>query len=294
MANKKAKSKAKPKTTASKAKKTKAPINKRTTTRVVSAKTVATETKPTKAAKGNVFKRFLSYTLMPNTIRMMALELLGAFVLATTFVLTQGHPMYMMFSVVAVYLVFSHLTGGAFNPALSFGQWITRKICGAAVVLQVIAQFLGGMLALVVLQAFIGAAGADSSYNSAQLLTMQEVLAGKEWYLFAAEMVGTMLVALFLGRVVKAKASNRLEKALAMGAGMFAAMLLAGTVANYASGMSVLNPSILMTLQTFSQEFSGKSWVWLTSIYVIAPLLGGALGYVLSDLLQEKESAKLH
>ena len=100
--------------------------------------------------------RFVNYTLMPNTIRMIVLELLGAFMLAVTFVLTQGHPMYMMFSVIAVFLVFSHTTGGSFNPALTFGQWITRKICGAAMILQIVAQS-GGMLALVVLNTFIGA-----------------------------------------------------------------------------------------------------------------------------------------
>ena len=289
MANKKAKTKAKPKT-AKKATKAKAPVNKRTTTRVVSAKTVLEEAKKTKAQEGNIFKRFIDYTLMPNTIRMIALELLGVFVLATTFILTQGHPMYMMFSVIAVFLVLSHVTGGAFNPALSFGQWITRKICGAAMIVQIVAQFLGGMLALVVLQAFVGAAaGADSAYGPTQLFTMQEVLAGKEWFLFAAEVVGTMLVALFLGRIAKAKSNNKLEKSLAIGAGVFAAMLLSGTVATYATGMSVLNPSILMTLQAFPN----KNWVWLVSIYIIAPLIGGAIGYVASDLLQEKESAKI-
>ncbi|MGI6612651.1 MAG: aquaporin [Candidatus Nanosyncoccaceae bacterium] len=287
MANKKAKPKAKAKSkkTASKAKATKTPVNKRTTTRVVSAKTDAKEVK-----KGNIFMRFVNYTLMPNTIRMIVLELLGAFMLAVTFVLTQGHPMYMMFSVIAVFLVFSHATGGAFNPALTFGQWITRKICGAAMILQIVAQFLGGMLALVVLNAFIGAAaGAESAYGAIELFSMQEIMAGKEWYLFAAEVVGMIIIALALGRITKAKASNHLEKSLTVGCAVFAAMLLAGTAANYASGMSVLNPSILMTLQAFPH----KNWVWLVSIYVIAPLLGGAIGYVLTDLLQEKASTKV-
>ncbi len=289
MATKKAKSKAKPKSTskkaASKAKATKSPVNKRTTTRVVSAETVKKE-----AVKTNIFVRFINYTLMPNTIRMIVLELLGIFTLAVTFTLTQGHPMYMMFSVAAVFLALSHATGGAFNPALSFGQWITRKICGAAMILQIVAQFLGGMLALVVLNGFIGAAaGAESTYGAIELFKLSEVVAGKEWYLFAAEAVGMMIVALVLGRIAKAKASNRLEKSFAISGAVFAAMLLAGTAASYASGMTVLNPSILMTLQAFPS----KNWVWLVSIYVIAPLLGGAIGYVLSDLLQEKESTKV-
>ena len=88
---------------------------------------------------------------------------------------------------------------------------------------------------------------------------------------------------------MKAKQSNRMEKAMAIGAAGFAAMLLAGTLATYVGGMSVLNPSLLMSLKAFT----GETWVWVTSIYIIAPLIGGALGFVLAGLLEEQEKTKI-
>lgn len=274
MANKKAKSKTSKKKTA--------PVNKKTVTRVVSSKTVAKEAKEKTNNKANVFIRFFDYLLTPNTIRMIALELIGSLILAMSFVLTQGHPMYMIFVFIGVYTTLSYSTGGFFNPAFSFGAWVTRKISGAALIIQIIAQTLGVMLSLVTHNVFSHLLPDLSQFK------LKPIVEGNEWYIFGAEILGLMILALFLGRMMKRKANNS-EKAIALGFGIFTALLIAGAFANYASGMIVLNPSLLIQLHAFPSA----NWMWIISAYIIAPLIGGALGFLLADVLEEKASAKI-
>ena len=276
MATKKAKSK----TTKKKA----APVNKKTVTRVVSTKTIAEEAKTQKAetTQKNVFVRFFEYMLTPNTIRMIVLEMLGVFIIGLTYIFTQAHPMYLAFSMVGVYAALCHSNGGFFNPAFSFGAWITRKISGAAAILQIVAQALGAMLALIANNLFAAA------YGTVEQTELKTLATGKEWYVFAAELIGVVIFSLFLVRIINRKNSNSAEKGLAVGFGAFAALLVATTFTNFAGATSIINPSLLVLFQIKSN--TDGYWVWVLSAYVIAPLIGGVIGFLLGNSLEEKET----
>lgn len=296
MATKKAKpkSKAKAKT---KTKTVKTLVNKKTTTRVVKAKVAKKAKKPTtkvvaSKASGNVLIRFGRFLVQPSTIRMIVLELLGTFVLASIFLTLQGHPMYMMFAVVGVYLLLGNKTDGFFNPALSFGAWISRKLDGMKTIAQIVAQILGGMLSLVTFQTFLKGATEAADLVSGgsqgpQLFTLQALPAGKEWFVFAAEIIGMLIIGLFLARALASRRSV-VEKAIGMGMAIFVGAVVASSAASFIEGVTVLNPAFLTTLQAFSGEGIKETWAWIVSVYIVAPLIGGVIGFTLGNLLTDK------
>lgn len=293
MATKKAKPKSKAKT-----KTVKTPVNKKTTTRVVKAKTAKkAKAKPTtkvvaSKTSGNILVRFGRFLVQPSTVRMIVLELLGTFILASIFLTLQGHPMYMMFAVVGVYLLLGNKTDGFFNPALSFGAWINRKLDGMKTIAQIVAQALGGMLSLVTFQTFLKGASkaADMVSGGAQgpqLFTLQALPAGKEWFVFAAEIIGMLIIGLFLARALASRRSA-VEKAVGMGIAIFAGAVVASSAASFIEGATVLNPAFLTTLQAFSGEGIKETWAWIVSAYIVAPLIGGVIGFALGNLLTDK------
>jgi glycerol uptake facilitator-like aquaporin len=68
--------------------------------------------------------------------------------------------------------------------------------------------------------------------------------------------------------------------------GLYVAVLVAGTAAQYVGAAAIFNPALAGTLQALSFE------VWPLLIYVVTPLVGGVLGFALSDLMQS-ESEKV-
>lgn len=278
-----------------KSKKTKTtPVNKKTVTRVVSAKTAKKTVTAKATASGNIFQQFGRFLLEASTLRMAVIELLGVFAIASVFLASQGHPLYMMFAVIGVYLALGTATDGFFNPALTFGAWINRKLDGMKAIVQVVAQVLGGMLSLVTFQAFIKASAATAeevaggaAATSAQLVTLQPLEVGKEWYVFAAEIIGVLLISLVLARAIASKRSV-LEKAMSVGGAFLIATIIASTAAGYAKSATVINPSLLTTLQAFSGEKIKETWAWIVSVYIVAPLIGGVIGFFLGDTLKEE------
>ncbi len=154
---------------------------------------------------------------------------------------------------------------------------------------RIIAQLVGAMLAFVLLNWFIKAA--PEAGQQAQMLGPQApslpvlkdtIIKGKEWFMLVAELLGAIVFGLF---VAKSKTTNLTTKAITYGSAMFVALLLTGSLLQFTGGgMAVVNPAIALALQ----PFSGKDWVWVSAIYLVFPLIGGGLGYALARLKSEK------
>ncbi len=220
-----------------------------------------------------------------KTISMLFVEIVGATILALIFSATQGqNHIYMLFVLVGLATVLANYSQTFFNPIISFGAWIANKISAKKMVLTIIAQFLGVMLAVILLRTFMDAMGADKAVNAMtpkpELFKLPALKEGAEWFVLGSELIASFVFGLFFVQGWKEK--DNFKKGFVVGISMFAALIVGSILANYAQALSLVNPTYV--LLTLNQE-AKNLWQWIVPIYGIVPLLGGALGFLANELL---------
>jgi aquaporin Z len=213
----------------------------------------------------------------------MFAEFIGTFLLAA-FAVSQGNqPIVIFFAVIAIVLTVGHLSGAHINPAITFGAWITRKISTLNAIGYVIAQILGGMLALVVLNALLG--GMPGQQNPvtgqpmpAELFKSTQIVNSKEWFAIFASMLGTGIFGFAFASALREK-KEHIAAAFTIGGGLFLGMVIAGQIA-------ILNPALALTLQSFTDLKGDNVLTWTLAAYVVAPLIGSSIGFFLYDLFR--------
>ncbi len=212
-------------------------------------------------------------------------ELIGTFLLAGAFIAGQGQPIIVLFAIAGIVLLVGAMSGAHLNPAVTIGAWATRKITGLRALGYVVAQFLGAGLAFAVLNAFVqGAAPVNAEAQAfgqaaAALFQANPLPAGKEWYIFSAELLGTLIFGFAVANALREK-TDRLAAAFTIGLGIFVALLLAASASAYVGGSSIINPAVALSLGALKWE------LWPLAIYVLAPVIGGVVGFILHDTLQ--------
>src|SRR5436190_17064416 len=170
----------------------------------------------------------------------------------------------------AVALIFSPIgkrSGAHFNPAVTLTFWRLGRVKNWDAVFYVIAQFIGGIIGVLLVSAFASTELADPAVNYVATLPGPSGIG----IAFLAEFV----IAFVLMTVVLIVSNT---PSLARFTGLFAGMLVATYITFEApfSGMS-MNPA-----RTFSSAFVGHLWTGLW-IYFTAPLLAmqlAALAYL--------------
>jgi len=255
-------------------------------TNVTTVKSVST--------KSNV-QRF-SFSRTPLLAASIA-EFIGAFALAGIVLATQGASIYVLFTVVALTLIVGAVSGAHFNPAITLGALATKRIKATRALAYVVAQVLGALLALVVLNAFVSNAGEVSQQQAmygqsgVSLFKLSELPASKEWFVLAAEVIGALLFGFAFASATKER--SRSAAAWIVGGGLFVSLTLSSaltaavtTVANAANGAAplaaVLNPAVAVALQGVSFN------LWPILVYIVAPIVGAVIGFGLRDLLKEE------
>ena len=208
-------------------------------------------------------------------------EFIGTFLLAVAVIAGQGQPIIVLFALAGVVLLIGNLSGAHVNPAMSIAAWVTRKISGLRALGYVAAQFLGALAALGLLSAFVGGASASSSsaYGAPSLFVATALPAGKEWYVFFSELIGTAILGLAVANALTVVKEKRITSSLTVGLGIFVALLFAASAASYVGGSAIINPSVALSLQAL------KWTVWPLVVYVLAPIIGGIIGFILYDIL---------
>lgn len=267
---------------ASTAKKTPAK-KKPTTTKKTTVTTVkAVESKPVAAKKPATKQMKIAST--PLLAAIIA-EFIGTFLFAAIIVAGQGQPLVALFGLAGVVLTVGAISGAYVNPALVIGSWVTKRISGIRAAGYIVAQVLGAMLALVVLNAFANAAPAatDAAAMFAQtptLFTAAAIPEGHAWVLFATELIGTMIFGFAVANALSEK-KERTAAALTVGLGIFIALMIAGSAAVFVGGSAILNPAVAIALQAIN-----FSTVWPTVVYILGSTLGAVLGFALYNYLQ--------
>lgn len=269
--------------TTKKSAKTPAPSAKKTTTKVTTVK--AASSAPV-VAKTSPLRRLR--VKRESLVTASVAELIGTFLLAGTIIVTSGQPLFVMFAVVAIVLAIGAASGAYVNPALTIGALATRRIDIKRAAVYIVAQVLGALLALVVLTGFVNAApevsqqAAMYGQTSPELFAVNPVPEGKEWLVLSAELIGTVIFA--FGAAAAARQLQPIAKAFVVGGSLYLGLIIASTAAGYVSGSVVLNPAVAVSVQAFA-----KWELWPVMIYALTPLVGGVIGYALSDLLHAED-----
>lgn len=212
-------------------------------------------------------------------------ELVGTFILAGAVIALQGSVLLVAFALTVATLATITLSGGHLNPAITFAAWVTRRVSGWRALGYIVAQVLGGMLALLVAHALLPIQAADQTTGAAaQIFQIPALTAGKEWYIFFAQMLGTAVFGFAAASAAAYVRREKLAAAFVIGFGLYVGLLFAGS-------FGVLNPAVALAV-------GGLKWsVWPLAIFIVAPLVGAAVGMGLhklfnTDVLAVDELAK--
>lgn len=277
MATKKAASNAK------KSSNNKATSAKQTTTKVTTVKAV--ESRPVVREAATPRRRSFDFSRRPLVAALIA-EFVGTFIFAATVIAGQGQPILVFFALVGVVLAVGTLSRAYVNPALTIAAWVTRRMSALRALAYIVAQVLGAMLALVVLNAYVGHAAAPSAvdmYGSgAQLFKASALPEGKEWLILLAEVLGTAIFGFAVANATREK-KDRTAAAFTVGIGVFLGLMVAGSAAAFIGGSAILNPAVAVALQV---NFLN---VWTLAVYALGSTLGAIVGFALYDLLRTAE-----
>ena len=263
---------------------TKKPVKKRavssaakTTTKVTTAMSAPTAAAAVRNRRKFNFSRS---TLLSASLA----EFFGTFMLAAIVFASSGQAIIVLFAVMAIALAVGAVSGAHLNPAITLGAFVTRRINGVRALSYVVAQVLGAMLALVLINAYVSAAPEVSSQaamygqQSPEVFKLAELASGKEWLILGAELLGAALFA--FGFASATRERSRTAFALTIGGALFVALAVTGYLVSLVGmNVAVINPALALSLQ-------GLAWSWWPIfIYVVAPVVGGVIGFALRDLL---------
>ena len=280
MATKKAASTTK-KTTAKKS----APVKKQATTKVTTVKAV--EARPA-SAPAAATRRPMSLIGRINRAPLIAAliaEFIGTFLLAATVIAGQGQPILVLFALVGIALAIGALSGSYVNPALTIAGWVTKRLTGLRALGYVVAQILGAMLALVLLNSYVSSSASEASsmFQQATLFKAAALPAGKEGLVLGAELIGTAIFGFAFAAATR-MALDRTARSLTIGLGLYIGLMIAGSMAAVIGATAVLNPAVAVALQGISFNTA-----WPLAIYGLAAIVGATIGFLLHDFLASAE-----
>lgn len=146
------------------------------------------------------------------------------------------------------------MTGGHFNPAITFAFWTARKVKASKAIVYIAAQLLGGAAAYLLYTYFVGQHWQNSGHYAAKLL------------------VGEAVGALIFGFGFAAAVYQRAENGKA--AAVIGISLALGIIVASSASAGFVNPAVAL---------GARYWGWGT--YVLGPVLGAVIGVNLYNML---------
>ena len=284
-------------------------------TKIVSEKATTGKTNPVKeffARKGDPNENILTIFKDTKIIGAIIGEIIGTG-LVTAVALTLGlfNPLYLIFAYIGITAGVFALSGAHLNPLVTAGMMASRRVSAIRGVLYIIAQLIGAWLGFLIVSAFYHA-GIDSGNISAETtllptLTAADGLAANVegfsffWPITMIEFIGAIIIAFFFARALDYKRGAFTFAAVVAG-GVFLAMLFAVVVSGNFLGIQqnvfIMNPAaafmygLLPTSAEGMDSLFGQLMPMLVT-YVIFPIVGGVLGFYLSDFANKLSGKEL-
>lgn len=191
------------------------------------AKTTVITRKVAPSTKQNKLKLKKPDTKLPShTINIVLAEAIGTFVLTLVILYSVASttlPLYVGLAFAALILIIGNISGSHLNPAVTFGLWTARKLKTVLVPFYWAAQLLGGVAAVVLINALSGGSFSVHFDNFA------EFSAG----VFAVELIGTAIFLFGLTAVVSRLDLSNSVKALGIGLSLAVGMVVSTSLMPY-------------------------------------------------------------
>ena len=205
-----------------------------------------------------------------ENIAMVVAEFIGTFTLASVVLAMIGRTSFPFFAAVAagmtlglMTLIIGNSSGAHLNPAVSIGLWWIRQLQAVKALVFIVAQMLGGLVALTLNEYLLG----DSLQSRAGDTFDAKVL--------VAEVVGTALFTFGVTAAIS-QGFQGLKRAVTVGGSLSLGII----VATFASN-GLLNPAVALGVQ---------SWSWA---YAGGPVAGALVGVSLYTLLYAPRPARV-
>lgn len=214
-------------------------------------------------------------------------EILGTLFI-TTIILTLGlyQLLYLFLILTVVYIAIRKLSGANLNPIITVGMMATRRMSVIRGILYLLAQVVGAWLGLTIVSIFLNTSGSET-----KLPGMTATPDGKFWIISMLEFTGAAIIGYFYARSQAIKKNPATFGLLAAGGTLIALIFVYIITANFFSldGTFMLNPAIALMYQILPQSANGVGellgGIGLALLtYVIFPMIGGVLGFYLSDV----------
>lgn len=297
------------------------------TKKVTTAKAEKVGTAKTKivSEKKNPVKEFFARKGDPNENILTIFKdtrIIGAIIgevvgtgLVTAVALTLGllNPLYMILAYIGITAAVFALSGAHLNPTITVGMMASRRVSAIRGILYIIAQLLGAWLGFMIISGFMNAGIASGNITAeyAALPTLtpaSELTAATEgfsffWPIVMIEFIGAIIIAFFFARALEFK-RGAFTFAAVVSSGVFLALLFGILVSgNFfripeGSTVAIMNPAaafmygVLPSGADGFDSLMGQLWPMLVT-YVIFPLIGGVLGFYLSDFANKLSGKEL-
>lgn len=196
-------------------------------------------------------------------------------------------PLFLGLGAICVYLAVVGLSGANLNPLITVGMMATRRMSAIRGVLYILAQLLGGWLAMIVVNAF--RIGSGSTIN---MPTMNALEGDTFWAIALIELFGAVVLAFFFARALRFARKNPLAFAMTVASGLVLIDIIAYVISQgffVMSGSYMFNPvaalmhQILPTTADNLGELAQAAGLAVAA-YVLVPMVGGVIGFYLSDI----------
>lgn len=257
-----------------------------TTTSTVKANTAENPLKGFFARKYDTNENILTIFKTPKIWGALLGEVIGT-MLFVMLMLTLGvQPLYIIFGALCIYVVIFGISGANLNPLVTAGMMATRRMSAIRGVLYMLAQLLGAWIGLLLINAFRLGSGTASD-----LPMMTEVTGEAFWAVALVELLGAVVIAFCFARALKYGRKSPLTFGLVVTSGITLAVIFGIVIAQSFFSMQssfVFNPVVALMYQilpTAADNFGELAQLAGLAIaaYVIFPIVGGIVGFYLSD-----------
>ena len=203
-------------------------------------------------------------------------EFLGTAALTAVILVGSGSPLIAAMAVIVLVVIFAKVSGGHFNPAVTIGLLLARHIPVWRAAGFIVAQTLGAILALTIVNKFIttGTPVIDQSTGEAMTHAFAVRLPDGHWEQFFAEALGSLIFGLGIGSIAFGKKEG-IDAGIAAGLALFAGLVVATL-----GSAAVLNPAVALGVSAYTSD----GWTWLA--YIGGPIVGMTAGIWLFKLMQ--------
>ncbi|HET6198733.1 MAG TPA: aquaporin [Candidatus Acidoferrales bacterium] len=169
-----------------------------------------------------------------------------------------------------------HISGAHFNPAITIGCWVTRKLGSISALFYCVAQILGAIAAARIVAQFVP----EQVWRSV-LMGTPDLAAGfsRTQGILLEGLLTLFLVFIFFGVVAEAKDSLARSGGFAAGLALFVGMIVGSPY----TGAS-MNPAMALGTAIVAHHWNNHGVYWA------GPLLGGVIGAWLYHILFARES----